>query len=74
MCLSLFPFIIETIISKSLKKKEANNERNVQIKEQQVGIYSEHFKQIKNFKYLLILASGVLDFFKDFLYLISWII
>jgi len=64
MCLSLFPFIIEKIISKPLEKKDANNEENKLLRESQ---YSEHLKKIKYFKYLLILASGALDFLQRFL-------
>ena len=64
MCLSLFPFIIEKIISKPLEKKDANNEENKLLRESH---YSEHLKKIKYFKYLLILASGALDFLQRFL-------
>ena len=61
MCLSFFPFIIETIISESLKKKDS------QKKEQQIDYYSKQFNKIKNFKYLLMLAAGALDFLQRFL-------
>ena len=64
MCLSLFPFIIEKIISKPLEKKDANNEENKLLRESH---YSEHLKKIKYFKYLLILTSGALDFLQRFL-------
>ena len=61
MCLFFFPFIIETIISESLKKKDS------QKKEQQIDYYSKQFNKIKNFKYLLMLAAGALDFLQRFL-------
>ena len=67
MCLSFFPFILEKIIAKSLTKKDSNNEKNTQIKKLQLDLYSERFKKIKNFKYLLILAAGALDFLQKFL-------
>ena len=47
MCLSFFPFIIEKIISKGLKKKGENNENNTQIKGIQIGFYTERFKKKK---------------------------
>jgi hypothetical protein len=47
MCLSFFPFILEKIRAKSLTKKDSNNEKNTQIKDLQIDLYSEHFKKIK---------------------------
>ena len=67
MCLSFFPFIIEKIISKRLKKKDANNNNNIQIKGIQIDLYSEKFKKIKKFKYLLIFVSGAFDFLQKFI-------
>jgi len=67
MCLSFFPFIIETIISESLKKNYSNYEKNSQKKEQQIDYYSKQFNKIKSFKYLLILSAGALDFLQRFL-------
>ena len=67
MCLSFFPFIIEKIISKNLKKKGENNENNIQIKGIQIDFYTERFKKIKNFKYLLIFVSGAFDFLQKFI-------
>ena len=67
MCLCFFPFILEKIISKPLKKEDSNNEKNEQIKPAQIGKYSQHFNKKKIYKYLLILAACILDFLQRFI-------